>query len=504
MKYLLYMLLAAALLLAGCEENQSGSQAAAIEKIPLGDLELLLHQPLTLQDTSESSLSSLYKDILYTYEWEHQGQVQVRIRTLANGDRFAMLQLDNESSEPLALNVSVPQPDASDYYFIDWHRDVKERAHDGVIGLDKTTPPSGLLRYSKDGRFLYEAVVSKQYQSMVRTELYKNGQQSNVRELTAEKDTLQHDGSGFSFTLEAPPNQLSEQWFMLAKEPLFKTADHLSDWIDFQYNHYQEVNNWFTVDGSIKKLPWSIEPFTKQGYGHHLGTMIEKEAIDRYFKSGDRYFYNLTLQSVGNLLEYRAQKGDSIWKTEYTSTWLKQKYDITSPYVDTRHNELIAIYLHRIGKEFDEKVLIDALPHYADYLLNLIAIGNIVETKRGYLPADYYSPHQGKQYIHASLNHALGEANLLIDAYHATGEKKYLDAAGQIRRGIESLGEQWIRPNGDLWYQVNRDLSFDGNDYKWLTLGDLIRHEKKWQALGNKKSPVLQKLIESKQNALAK
>ncbi|KZN99970.1 hypothetical protein [Pseudobacillus badius] len=502
MKGWLLAALTAILLLAGCAEEPKGSPAKAAETVPLGELNLVLSRDLTLQNTKESSLSSFYKDVLYVYDWKDRGKLKVKVRTIDNGDRFVMMQLRNATNEPLSLKADVQQSKANDYYFINWRRDIKERKHDPVIGKDVTTPPSGLLRYSADGRFLYEAVVSKQYQSAVKTQLYENGRQSTVRELTAEKETLQHKMDGFSFSLEAPPNQLAEQWFLLAKEPLFKNGDGLSSWIDFQHAHYKEVNNWFTVDGAIKKLPWSIEPFTKEGYGRHLGTLIEKEAIDRYFKYGDRYFYDLMVQSAANLLEYRQQQKSTVWKTEYTSTWLKQKYEITSPYLDTRHNELIALYLYRIGKEFDKKELTGALTDYADYLLNLIKIDNIVHTPKGYLPADYYSAHQGKQFIHTSLNHALGEANLLIDAYKATGQKKYLLAARQIRLGVESLGTKWIRPNGDLWYQVNRDLTFDGNDYEQLTLDDLERHEKKWQALGGSKSRMLQTLIESKRKAI--
>ncbi|KAB7707439.1 hypothetical protein F9802_06715 [Bacillus aerolatus] len=502
MKYWMFMMLAAVFLLAGCTEEDNGSKTAARETVSLGKTALHLEQDLRLLKKKESSLSSFYKDVLYTYEWKNQGQLKIKVRTINNGDRFVMMQLKNISTEPLTLKADVPQPEATDYYFIDWHKETEPREHDPVIGIDATTPPSGLLRYSADGRFLYEAVVSKQYHSKRLTKLYDNGQQSTIRDLTTEMEALKHDESGFSFTLEAPPKQIAEQWFLLAGEPLFKHADHLSNWIDFQHNHFKEVNNWFTVSGALKKLPWSTEPFTKNGYGRHLGTLVEKEAIDRYFKLKDRYFYNLMAQSVANLMEYRHQKNHPIWKTEYTSTWLKQKYEITSPYLDTRHNELIALYLYRIGKEFDEKELMNALPTYSDYLLNLIAIDNIVPTEKGFLPADYYSPHQGKQFIHTSLNHALGEANLLIDAYEATGQKKYLLAAREIRLGIESLGTKWIRPNGDLWYQVNRDLTFDGNDYEQLTLDDLERHEKKWQALGGNKSPVLQKLIESKKKAI--
>ncbi|OCA88868.1 hypothetical protein [Pseudobacillus wudalianchiensis] len=502
MKEWMLAALAAVFLLAGCTEADHSGQAAAGETVPLGELKLVLSQNLSLQNKTESSLSSFYKDTLYTYNWEERGQLKIKVRTVNNGDQFVMVQLRNVSNKPLSLKAKVTQPQVDNYYFIDWQRETKPRQPDPIIGNDVTTPPSGLLRYSADNRFLYEAVVSKQYQSKVKTKLYGNGQQSTIRELTAEKEALQHDVSGFSVLLEALPGQLTEQWFLLAKEPLFENGDHLSSWIDFQYTHYQEVNNWFTVNGATQKLPWSVEPVTKNGYGRHLGTLLEKAAIDQYFSSGDRYFYDLMAQSIGNLLEYREQKRSSVWKNEYTNVWLKRKYRLIAPYVDTQQNEMIALYLYRIGKEFDDKELMALLPAYADYLLDLIEIDMIVPTAKGYLPADYYSPYQRKRFIHASLPSAISKADLFVEAYKATGEKKYATAARDIRLGIESLGTKWIRPDGELWYQVNRDLTLSGKDTGRLTLDLLEQHKKNWQAIDQSKSPVLQKLIDSKRKAI--
>ncbi|MEM1502810.1 hypothetical protein RG959_05255 [Domibacillus sp. 8LH] len=492
------LLLLAVLIMAGCTETKEEEPADRAE-IPLGSRLLVLEaEGLQLeQEFQPEGLDSLYKDTVYKLDAQ-SASITVRVRKLNNGDQFVMTRLSGKGT----IKATISIPGADDYYMIDWTKDMPVREHNKVTGVDPTKPPVGLLRYTKNHEFMNELVMSHSFTSKELTELYGSGRESRLHELLAEKNTVTHSKEGVQFELTSERDQMADQWFLLADHPLFDESSHLNDWITFQKEHYKEVNNWFAVDGPMKKLPWSVEPFTKDGYGLYLGTMIEKEAIDRYFRDQDRYFYDLTVQSAANLWTYRTSRNDVIWKTEFTSTWLKQKYDITAPYVDTRHNELIALYLHRIGKELGVPELEAALTDYSDYLLKLISIDNIVPAEKGYYPADYYSPQQGKQFIHASLNHSLGEANMFIKAYKETKEKKYLLAARNIRQAVESTGEKWIRPNGDLWYQINRDGTFDGGDYELLTLYDLRRHEKNWKQLGGKPSPILQKLIESKEQYL--
>lgn len=494
-----FFLLFVIMLLAGCTASGEEETARNEVEIPLGSRSLLLTSENVRMERQyqPEGLDALYEDTVYEID-SGSAAVTVTVRKLNNGDRFVMLRLDGKG----ALKGTIAMKGADDYYLIDWAQEMPEREHNKVTGTDPTKPPVGLFRFTDNHQFMNELVMSHSFTSKTMSELYGNGRESTLRELLSEKNTLTHSKAGVAFDLSAERNEITEQWFLLAEEPLFNETNHLNEWITFQKENYKEVNNWFTVDGPMKKLPWSVEPFTKEGYGRYLGTMIEKEAVDRFFKYKDRYFYNLTVQSAANLWAYRESRDDVIWKTEFTSTWLKKKYDITAPYVDTRHNELIALYLHRIGKELGVPELEAALVDYSDYLLNLISIDNIVPAETGYYPADYYSPQQGKQFIHASLNHALGEANMFIEAYRVTEDKKYLFAARDIRKAIESTGEKWIRPTGDLWYQINRDGTFDGGDYELLTLYDLQRHEKNWKELGGSPSPILQKLIESKEQYL--
>ncbi len=103
---------------------------------------------------------------------------------------------------------------------------------------------------------------------------------------------------------------------------------------------------------------------------------------------------------------------------------------------------------------------------------------------------------------HASLNHVLAEIHYLLTAYFKTDDERYLDAAYEMRRAVEIIGADWVRFDdehfGDLWYQLNADLTFDGNDYDCLTLEDLYDNQIAWEQTMYGPSVVFQLLYESK------
>ena len=41
-----------------------------------------------------------------------------------------------------------------------------------------------------------------------------------------------------------------------------------------------------------------------------------------------------------------------------------------------------------------------------------------------------------------------------------------------IKKAVEDTGKDWINPeNGDLWYQIDADFTFEGNDYPTFNVG---------------------------------
>ena len=112
---------------------------------------------------------------------------------------------------------------------------------------------------------------------------------------------------------------------------------------------------------------------------------------------------------------------------------------------------------------------------YADFLSNQKERGNVIETENGYYIADYFSKNQTRK-THVSLNHTSGEMGFLLQTYQDSGNQEYLDTALMIKKAVEDTGKDWINmENGDLWYQIDADFKFDGNDYPILTLVDLTK-----------------------------
>jgi hypothetical protein len=506
----LLIILCISILLTGCiNKEETEKQPSSIDVALNEKLELkltTLDGEIELVDEQKSSSLNLYEDASSFFNVTKSSSAlldgSVTVRKLNNKDLLIFTSIENKSDQPKSIDFSLTLPQTNRYSLADWDQRKVNHPHDGNTGIDKTTQPIGLFSFRHYDNLRYEVVLGKQYTSLPVTKDYSNGLHSQLREIISEKKKYQiaqqASSATLDFTLKANKGETSEQWLMLSKEKLFSTNDELQSWVDYHLDSYKEANTWLTPSGPMKKLPWSIEPYTKKGYGRNLGVMVDREAIDRYLETHERYYHNLTINSVASLMEYRKQKDTTIWETEYTSTWLKKAYGLTAPYIDTRHNEFIALYLKKIGDEINIPQLQEAPLAYGDYLLEQINIGNVIKTENGVLISDYFSPYDVGQKTHASLNHILGGANLLLDCYIQSGEEKYLHAVLKIRAGIEDLGEKWIRDNGDLWYQVNPDLTFAGNDYEQLTLLDLLKHQKKLKEAGLKRSTFMDDLISSK------
>ncbi|RDI40166.1 hypothetical protein [Falsibacillus pallidus] len=427
------------------------------------------------------------------------GYLSITKRTLPNHDVvfFEKMRLLSGTNYAVA-KLNITPEDSMTVAFNDWNKEKKVVEHHEDFGEDPTTNPDGLYKM-KGKEKQFEFVLGNSFRSREMVKSYNKDQKSKIRELIAEDHPTGKDQGKISITLKGNADEITESWFVISKDKLFKNEDTEKDWVSFSLHNPTKTNNWLTENGPINKLPWSIEPFTKMGYGRNLGRFQDRESLDRYQSTHERLFYDLTLNSYADLKKYQQEKGTDHWETEYTSTWLKKAYGIKAPYVDTRHNEYISLFLSDVRKTFKLGDPNAPILGYANYLLSQIKKDNTIKVGDSYLIRDYYSPYSKEEnHTHSSLNHELGGLNMLLHAYEASNDTKYLAGAKTILNGIESLGDQWIRDNGDLWYQVNSDLTFSGGDYEQLTLIDLLNTQGNLYDVGLKPSAVLQELIDAK------
>ena len=129
--------------------------------------------------------------------------------------------------------------------------------------------------------------------------------------------------------------------------------------------------------------------------------------------------------------------------------------------------------------------------------------GHIIQVdNNSYYISDYFPVNQ-KVTTHSSMNHVLGGMNILLMAYLEFGDEKYLETARAIQTAIERDQDKWIRDNGDIWYKISPEYEFVGDDYKHLTLEDLIQSYKLWSQVDKTYLPTIEKLIASKASYLS-
>lgn len=421
---------------------------------------------------------------------------EITERTLGNGTRFVFEKMENDAWLPLPITTSIEGLSKPD--FTNWNPEVIEHPYHNDFGVDPTVNPFGAITYEGGEMLQGNVFISKELEAE-----YENQETSHLRELDKEVRDLEITGDSLSKEFWLPPHQIAESWSLLAEEPLFNEEQTEKEWIEFSLNNQTMQLNWLTSEGPYTKLPFSIEPNTKMGYGRAMGRFEDEVSLEWNERSPSAFFESMVLNSRINLLAYLEEFDGTRWPTEYTSTWLKNAYGVTAPYVDTRFNEYVAFYLDNTAELYDEEIQQEelAVGVYADYLLSRIEEGEIIEAGDGFLIIDYFDEDSSTPLTHASLNHELGGLKILLTAYQETAQEKYLEAANQVILGIEQFGAAdggWIRDTGDLWYQARPDGTFSGDDYPQLTLVDLLETQKLFEEMGMERNAYFDEMIDAK------
>ncbi|MEK3935589.1 S-layer homology domain-containing protein [Sporosarcina sp. FSL W7-1349] len=458
-----------------------------------------------LQLTSEKKVPHPHAtDIVYTYAVGGHAPAKVKLtkRELPNGDYFLFTELRNPQRLPLTIDLIQTEGGLQKTVLHKYSQHQIKKDVDDTFGFDLTTYPTGILeKIGTDGK-TEQRMIGKAYRSQELTQSYPNGAASHTRELHEETEAFSGVKLGDTqlsvYRLQSRGQDIVDQWFLSSEDRLFAERKNMDSWMWESATYYKKRNKWYTAEGPFNKMATTIEPMPKsgRGYGRNLLLVKEDRVMLLYNQTKERYFEDLLYNSFTNLDIFRGKS--TYWETEVTSTYLKNLYGFTAPFVDTRFNEQIALFLYNGGKAFGHSDYNVGLKNYADLLVSQKGKGNIISVdKDSYYISDYF-PTKQKIRTHTSMNHLLGGMNILLLAYEEFGDPVYLQTATSIQSAIVKDEKKWIRPDGDIWYKVDPDHTFVGRDYTHLTLEDLIHSYEKWAAIDESKLPVFERMIRSK------
>lgn len=452
--------------------------------------------------------NSFSRDNIYTYDIGIEGAtIELTVRSFDNGDYFLFSKIINPTESAVTVDVIQKENEVASFELNRYDKYKIKRNDKDVFGSDTTSYPTGLLQFVKLDGSVKERMVGQSYLSKQLSLEYENDGYSYMRQLLGEKEALSYAQVGTTLlsvhTLNSKGNDIVDQWYMNADDQLFANEENMESWMLESAKYYKKRNNWYTAGGPYNKMAITTEPMpdTGQGYGRNLLLLKEDRALVLYNEQEDRYFENLIYNSFVNLKNFKGDK--DYWETEVTSTYLKDLYDITAPFIDTRFNEQIALFYYNSGADFGIENAKEPLRNYADLLVSQKSKGNVIPVNdESYYIADYF-PIAQQVTTHASMNHVLGGMNVLLMAYNEFGDQKYLDTAQAIQTAIVADKDDWIRDNGDIWYRISALRDYKGDDYKHLTLEDLINSYKLWKDIDPTYLPLLEEMIASKASFLS-
>lgn len=257
----------------------------------------------------------------------------------------------------------------------------------------------------------------------------------------------------------------------------------------------------FLADGHYYEKPSDYMPCANEE-----GRFVYKTAASFVHKSAIEPNSGAYLRLLGLYLLYTRIESfntNGYIPTPCESQWLKTDYQIGPGFYDTRFNidaVRTLIFSERSGKEPRIRETVErALDFYLDFRSRHCFLAN------GSLFAPDYLDINGITAAgHASLNHSLAEGMALIEAGQQYAREDYLTEGLRVFDELEKSWSKWIRPNGDLWYGVNRAAEMIRDDYVSVTYNDLVAMVKLLDGTGClERYPGLYALLLSKEAWLA-
>lgn len=292
------------------------------------------------------------------------------------------------------------------------------------------------------------------------------------------------------FSVKLPAQGRFKTWLMVSNERI----------VDF-YNEESEnlirradlnVFRKLEADGIYDRVPDSYEPTGEDAFwrnpAQHVGRL--------YAASGDSsYFRDIALLSMYASLDNQNPGG--YWATRPKSLWLYNDYGIEENFYDTRFSTDAACFMLEADQIYSDNRALDAATKYADFLVGYIGEFSSMTDNGGYLVPDYMSE-DGNANTHCSLNHLLAEMNFLYRMYMVTENEVYRKTAQSLKIAVKDTSEEWIKPDGDLWYCRLPDGNYGLQDYPTLTLNDLQESQEIFLQLYSIIDADFQRLIDAK------
>ncbi|WP_025027175.1 copper amine oxidase N-terminal domain-containing protein [Caldalkalibacillus mannanilyticus] len=303
-----------------------------------------------------------------------------------------------------------------------------------------------------------------------------------------------------TFTKELRAGKSFDWFFFASREDLtFTQHAHLDVWNSSKTKHRSVW--WLTPQGANRGVP---EPYLQEWenglFFYNLQASTPQLLMDMY-KQNPHPLIKIALDNAAFTLMVQ-QGEDGFWRTEPNVAYLNRAFGLGENFIDTRMSADASIFLLDYYELYGSDKALEKAKNFTNYFKINDQEKQYYELGEGRFYPDYYSEIQhGKPLV--SLNHVLHEVNYLLLLSDLMNISDYTHHTKLMLQGIEYSKENWITPEGDLYYALNNRGEYYAQDYVYITYRDLmvtkslLLREKTY-------APAIEQLLQTKHEYLQK
>ncbi len=389
---------------------------------------------LVLNNAEELTYLNKVYDYTKIFQTEADSSIKITVRRLPNDDLIIYFEVNNSENQKIKIKTDVIKGRNN------FDKLYQKPAYSPQYGENKLTGPSSFYDL-ENGSMLVSKVVH--YREM--EAIYDDGAKSVLKEFKYERNPIKSDHNSLEVEFDRGTEKATF-FIMLSKQKLFRNFDNMKSYMLYHFNNvYNNClrSSFFQLpDGAYTKLPYSIDPFTRDGYNINITANVNNDIFEFYQSTNERFYYNTIMNGILQRYIYNDSKG--VFLEKHMSTTLRDTTGITIPYVNINSNELFLLAQNDFFDSVGSILNHNPIPKYLDFLIEVAENRNNVYTINNGFFFPVFIKEKSAVLSEALLVDQINTARLALKAFKRYKTEKYKELHDNIINMLVYTKDNWF------------------------------------------------------------
>lgn len=434
---------------------------------------------LVLNNARELTYLNKIYDYSKIFHTGNNSEIKITVRRLPNDDLIIYFEINNSENQKIKIKTDFIRGRNN------FDKLYKKPEYSPQYGENKLTGPGSFYDLENGSMLISKVVHYRETEA-----IYDDGTKSVLKEFKYERNPIKNNPDSIEIEFDRGTEKAAF-FIMLSKQKLFRNFDNMKNYMLYHFdNVYKNKlrSSFFQLpDGAYTKLPYSIDPFTRDGYNINITANVNNDIFEFYQSTNERFYYNTIINGI--LQQYIYNFSDGAFPERHTSTTLRDSTGITPPYVNINLNSLFML----VQSDFFESVgsipSHDPIPKYLDFLIKMTENKDNIYTMKDGVFFPVFVKENPSALFEAMLLDQLFIARLSLKAFKRYKTEKYKELHDKIINMLTYTKDNWInKETQNLYSKINiKDSKFNfyGESFPKTLLNEMTLYKADYLAVFN-------------------